>query len=71
MFELDFSELLLAVGEAKSYEPLPRHPAVERDVAMILPLTVPVAGLPNSSGKQEANSFAPSSCSMCTRFAGA
>lgn len=43
MFELDFSELLLAVGEAKSYEPLPRHPAVERDVAMILPLTVPVA----------------------------
>jgi phenylalanyl-tRNA synthetase beta chain len=43
MFELDFAELLQAADGAKSYEPLPRHPAVERDVAMILPLTVPVA----------------------------
>lgn len=45
MFELDFQELLQAADEAKSYEPLPRHPAVERDVAMILPLTVPVASV--------------------------
>ncbi|HOK71964.1 MAG TPA: phenylalanine--tRNA ligase subunit beta, partial [Bacillota bacterium] len=34
---------LEAVDEAKSYEPLPRYPAIERDVAMVLPRAVSIA----------------------------
>ncbi len=43
MFELDFARMLEAVDEAKSYEPLPRYPAIERDVAMVLPRAVSIA----------------------------
>jgi len=43
--ELSFDELLLAQGPAPTYTPLPRFPAVNRDLALVCGEEVPVAKL--------------------------
>ncbi|HEY8450588.1 MAG TPA: phenylalanine--tRNA ligase subunit beta [Bacillota bacterium] len=41
--EVDLSAWLAAEAQVTRFQPLPRFPAVERDVAFVLPLTVPAA----------------------------
>lgn len=38
--ELDLDQLLARRNDGKSYKPLPEHPAIRRDVAMVVPETV-------------------------------
>ena len=43
--ELSFDELLLAQGPDPAYAPLPKFPAVTRDIAVVCDEAVPVGGL--------------------------
>ncbi|MEW6273716.1 MAG: phenylalanine--tRNA ligase subunit beta [Bacillota bacterium] len=40
-FELDFGKIIALAQERKEYEPLPRFPAVQRDLALLVPRNVP------------------------------
>ncbi len=42
-FSLDFQKLLPCADEARTFRPLPRFPAVERDFAMVVKEEVPAA----------------------------
>ena len=68
-WEMDLTAIFGSAKTERTYAPLPKYPAVERDLAIVLDKQIPAAKVKEiiSREREAASASHPPNCSTCTR----